>query len=81
MERHSGSWDGDGDGYGGSGSEALLLAVGMQQSVGPSLEIEGEEWEDLCRECGGWEWIDGEIAEPVDGGRAVVQRNEFGGEW
>jgi len=32
-----------------------------------------EEWEELGRECGGWEWVDGEIE--GDGGR----RNEFGG--
>lgn len=63
-------------------SEPLLLAVGMQQTVSPRLEIESEEWEDVCRECGGWEWIDGEIAE-VDGPKgerqSEEQRNEFGG--
>ena len=44
-----------------STTKPLLLAVGMQQTITPSLEIETEEWEDLCRECGGWEWIDGTL--------------------
>ena len=76
VEWHSGDWNENANG----GSEALLLAVGMRQSISPCLEIGGEEWEDLCRECGAWEWIDGEVAEPVDSGTAAVQRNEFGGE-
>ena len=73
VEHHGSTgegWEGDG---------ALLLAVGMQQPVSPSLEMGGEEWEDFCRECGvGWEWIDGEIVEAGGGGKE--QRNEFGGE-
>lgn len=49
----------------------------MHQPLNPRLELSAEEWEDLCQECGGWEWIDGE----VDGemGRGKGDRNEFGG--
>ena len=62
-------------------SEPLLLAVGTQQTLDPSLEITNEEWENLCMECGYWEWIDGELhgnLESNGGGRK--ERNEFGGE-
>lgn len=55
----------------------------MHQSIGPSLEMTDEEWEDLCRGCGAWEWIDGEIngeQEGKGGGKKEVERNEFGGE-
>lgn len=62
-----------------STNEALLLAIGMQQTMSPRLEMCGEEWEDLCRECGGWEWIDGEL-EGDGGGKGKDERNEFGGE-
>lgn len=34
-----------------------------------------EEWEEMGRDCGGWEWVDGAIE--GEGGR----RNEFGGEY
>ncbi|KAL2053057.1 hypothetical protein ABVK25_006694 [Lepraria finkii] len=64
-----------------STSETLLLAVGMHQSIGPSLEMTDEEWEDLCRGCGAWEWLDGEIngeQEGKGGGKKEVERNEFG---
>lgn len=74
MEHHN-----EGERWGGDGG-ALLLAVGMRQSVSPSLEMGGEEWEDFCRECGGgWEWIDGEIGEAGKG--ETERRNEFGGEY
>lgn len=62
-------------------SEPLLLAVGTQQTVNPSLEVTYEEWENLCMECGSWEWIDGELDDNLEsdgGGRK--ERNEFGGE-
>ena len=62
-------------------SEPLLIAMGTQQTVSPSLEITNEEWEMLCMDCGSWEWIDGELDGNVDlngGGRDP--RNEFGGE-
>ena len=39
----------------------LLLCVGVHQPIVPHLTLSDEEWEDLCRDCGGWEWIDGEI--------------------
>ena len=44
-----------------SAPEPLLLALAMPNSSTPTLEIEEEEWEDLGRECGGWEYIDGGI--------------------
>ncbi|KAI4118820.1 MAG: hypothetical protein LQ345_001213 [Seirophora villosa] len=36
----------------------LLLALGMPQPQRPVLAMTDESWEDLCRACGGWEWID-----------------------
>lgn len=51
--------------------DPLLLAVGVHQPLSPRLEVSDEAWEDLGRECGGWEWIDGE----KEGGG----RSEFGG--
>jgi len=61
------------EGY-GMGNEALLLLVGLPQPLTPRLEMGAEEWEDWGRECGGWEWVDGE----VEGDKG--ERNEFGGE-
>ncbi|KAL2048117.1 hypothetical protein N7G274_000028 [Stereocaulon virgatum] len=58
-------------------SEPLLLAVGMQQGLSPSLEMESEEWEEFCGECGGWEWIEGEVGRGEEGTKEVG-RNEFG---
>ena len=55
--------------------ETLLLAVMMTEGGDEGkrrrLDVGGEEWEDLCREKGGWEFIDGGV---VEGGK-----NEFGG--
>ncbi|KAL8930634.1 MAG: hypothetical protein Q9208_000505 [Pyrenodesmia sp. 3 TL-2023] len=48
--------------------EPLLLAIGMPQPLRPLLAMSNDEWEDLCRECGGWEWIDNE----------ATGKNEFG---
>ncbi|KAK4691169.1 hypothetical protein P7C71_g5774, partial [Lecanoromycetidae sp. Uapishka_2] len=61
-------------------SEPLLLAVGMQQTMLPSLLMESEEWEDMCRDCGMWEWIDGGLdgAEAGNNGIKEDARNEFG---
>ncbi|CAF9904275.1 MAG: hypothetical protein HETSPECPRED_003496 [Heterodermia speciosa] len=42
-------------------NEPLLLYLGLHQPKVPRLEISNEEWEDMGRECGGWEWIDGEV--------------------
>lgn len=56
-------------------SEPVLLAVGVHQPVSPRAEVSNEEWEDLCRECGGWEWVDGEVSRDEGNGG----RNEFGG--
>lgn len=52
-------------------NEPLLLYIVSHQPKVPRLEISDEEWEEMSRECGGWEWIDGE----VEG----EGRNEFGG--
>ena len=62
-------------------TEPLLLAVGMQQSISPSLKMVNEEWEDMCRECGAWEWIDGEVygSSSEVNNDDDAQRNEFGG--
>ncbi|KAL9061186.1 MAG: hypothetical protein Q9206_000669, partial [Seirophora lacunosa] len=38
----------------------LLLALGLPQPQRPLLAMTDESWEDLCRACGGWEWIDAE---------------------
>lgn len=45
----------------------------MPQPLTPRLEMGHEEWEEVGMECGGWEWIDGEI----EGGAG--SKNEFGG--
>lgn len=60
-----------------STSEPLLLTVGMPPSLAPSLDLPTEEWEDLCRDCGGWEWVDGAVGEePAE--KIAETRNEFG---
>lgn len=51
--------------------------MGMHQPLNPRLELSAEEWEDLCQECGSWEWIDGEVDGEI--GRGKGDRNEFGG--
>ncbi|MCJ1463522.1 hypothetical protein MMC07_002130 [Pseudocyphellaria aurata] len=56
--------------------EPLLLALGVHQPLNPCLELSTEEWEDFCRESGGWEWIDGEVGDEMGRGK---ERNEFGG--
>lgn len=65
VERHCG---GSEHSYSCGPVEPLLLAVGVQQTITPSLEVGGEEWEDLCRECGGWEWIDGSVGDKMEVG-------------
>ena len=52
-------------------NEPLLFCLGTYESTTPRLEMLNDEWEDLCQDCGGWEWIDGE-----ETGSA---KNEFGG--
>lgn len=62
-------------------SEPLLLAVAMQQTTSPILEVSTEEWGDLCMDCGCWEWIDGELdGQNKSIGEGKKERNEFGGE-
>ena len=53
-------------------NEPLLLCLGMHEYTTPRLEMPDEDWEDLCQESGGWEWIDGE----AEG----IGMNDFGGE-
>ena len=61
-------------------SEPLLLAVGTQQTVSPSFEVTNEEWQDICMDCGSWEWIDGEQDGKAESNReGGKERNEFGG--
>lgn len=60
-------------------SEPLLLAVGMQQTISPSLEVTNEERENLCMECGSWEWIDGELdGKGESNAEGKKERNDFG---
>ena len=62
-------------------SEPLLLAVGAQQTASPRLELTDEEWDNICMDCGTWEWIDGELdRESTSDRRGGKERNEFGGE-
>ncbi|KAL8929107.1 MAG: hypothetical protein Q9172_000650 [Xanthocarpia lactea] len=49
-------------------SEPLLLLVGMPQPLRPLFEMSNDQWEDLCLDCGRWQWIDSE----------AEGRNEFG---
>ena len=62
-------------------SKPLLLAVGTPQTASPSLEVTNEEWENLCMDCGTWEWIDGELDGKLESnGECGKEKNEFGGE-
>ena len=62
-------------------SEPLLLAVGAQQTTSPRLELTDEEWDNICIDCGAWEWIDGELdGESTSDRRGTKERNEFEGE-
>ena len=62
-------------------SEPLLLAVGAQQTASPRLELTDEEWDNICIDCGAWEWIDGELdGESTSDRGGRKERNEFGGE-
>ncbi|KAL8722969.1 MAG: hypothetical protein Q9225_000662 [Loekoesia sp. 1 TL-2023] len=49
-------------------NEPLLLLICMPQPLRPLLSMTNDEWEDLCLDCGGWEWIDSE----------AKGKNEFG---
>ena len=61
-------------------SGPLLLAVGMRQAVSPSVEVTNEQWEELCMDCGPWEWIDGELGRNLESNKeSSKERNEFGG--
>ncbi|KAL8735985.1 MAG: hypothetical protein Q9166_000547 [cf. Caloplaca sp. 2 TL-2023] len=40
----------------------------MPQPLRPLLEMSNDDWEDLCLDCGGWQWIDSE----------ATGKNEFG---
>ena len=62
-------------------SEPLLLAVGAQQTANPRLELTDEEWDNICINCGAWEWIDGKLdGKSTADRRGKKERNEFGGE-
>jgi len=52
---------------------AALFAVALPRGEVSGLAIGEEEWEDLCGESGGWEFIDGSVLGRKEG------RNEYGG--
>lgn len=54
---------------------AALLAVALPPGGVSGLRVAEEEWEDLCRESGGWEFVDGAVGGERGG------RNEYGGTW
>lgn len=75
---HGAGGNGDADNYEhsyGGNDDALKLAITLPSQTVPCLIFEDAEWEDLCRENGAWEYIDGTIS-PATAGK----RNEFGGE-
>ena len=55
---------------------AALFAVALSQGSVSGLEVREEEWEDMCRESGRWEFVDGCISSAPGNTEA---RNEFGG--
>ncbi|KAL9640403.1 MAG: hypothetical protein Q9164_000285 [Protoblastenia rupestris] len=60
-------------------AEPLLVALGMFATASPSLDLQSEEWEVLCRDAGGWEYVDGCIGKPMEGDeKGKVPTNEFG---
>ncbi|KAL8873655.1 MAG: hypothetical protein Q9174_000909 [Haloplaca sp. 1 TL-2023] len=52
-------------------NEAILLAIGMPQPLRPLLEMTNDEWEDVCQDKGGWEWVDSEATGKNDFGENV----------
>lgn len=68
IEHHSSSNSGSGE-----DNTALRLVLGLPQPLTPRLALGAEEWDDIGRECGGWEWIDGEME-----GGGSEDRNVFG---
>ncbi|KAL8970618.1 MAG: hypothetical protein Q9183_001432 [Haloplaca sp. 2 TL-2023] len=52
-------------------NDAILLAIGMPQPLRPLLELTTDEWEDVCHDSGGWEWIDSEATGKNDFGENV----------
>ena len=57
----------------------MLVALGMLATASPSLDLQSEEWEVLCRDAGGWEYVDGCIGMPTEGDeKGKVPTNEFG---
>lgn len=53
------------------------MALGTRQTSTPALEVTDEEWEGLCADVGGWEWIDGAIDDD-EHGDSGERRNEYG---
>ncbi|MCJ1433218.1 hypothetical protein MMC27_002577 [Xylographa pallens] len=51
-----------------------LFAVALPHHQLPRLALDAAAWEDLCRESGGWEFVDG----AEGGGAEEGARNEFG---
>ena len=59
---------------GGMKGDPLLLAVRVQTTTVPTLDVAGQEWDDICDEEGGWEYIDG----TVEQGEEKDRRNDLG---
>ena len=51
----------------------------MQQTSVPSLKMTNDEWENICRECGHWEWIDGTL-NASSSAPPLQAKNEYGEE-
>ncbi|KAL9138395.1 MAG: hypothetical protein Q9175_000378 [Cornicularia normoerica] len=57
----------------------MVRQMGTQQTISPYLQVTNEEWENLCTDCGSWEWIDGELDGKVESnGEGKKEINEFG---
>lgn len=47
-------------------TEPVMSAVGMRRTAQTCLEMSIEKWENICWDCGKWEWIDGSIGMPTN---------------
>lgn len=81
LKHHSSSSSSSSTNYDTDVDAPLLLAVALPSSTVSSSSsevVDYEEWEDICRENGGWEFIDttGMNEDKAEGGN---ERNEYGG--
>ncbi|KAL9094647.1 MAG: hypothetical protein Q9163_006545, partial [Psora crenata] len=57
----------------------LLVALASRASAAPSLDLPHEDWDDLCRDAGNWEYIDGSVdTSKADYRGKTAAKNEFG---